>query len=60
MNESAARRRAGSCLDATPLLKARDLSRTFGETRALDSCSLLVAPGEIHALVGENGSGKRR
>jgi ABC-type sugar transport system ATPase subunit len=41
-----------------PCLEARDLCRSFGETRALDACSLGVLPGEIHALVGENGSGK--
>jgi ABC-type sugar transport system ATPase subunit len=39
-----------------PLLEARDLRRTFGETIALDSCSITVARGEIHAVVGENGS----
>jgi ABC-type sugar transport system ATPase subunit len=43
---------------ATPLLAARELRRTFGETIALASCSLSVRAGEIHALVGENGSGK--
>jgi ABC-type sugar transport system ATPase subunit len=40
------------------LLEAKDIRRTFGETIALDSCTLLVKPGEIHAVVGENGSGK--
>jgi ABC-type sugar transport system ATPase subunit len=34
------------------------LSRSFGETRALNSASLRVCHGEIHSLVGENGSGK--
>jgi ribose transport system ATP-binding protein len=34
------------------------LSRSFGETRALNSATLRVCPGEIHSLVGENGSGK--
>jgi len=34
------------------------LSRSFGETRALNSAGLRVRPGEIHSLVGENGSGK--
>src|SRR5882757_2939205 len=41
-----------------PLLEAKDIRRTFGETIALDSCSVSVAPGEIHAVVGENGSGR--
>jgi ABC-type sugar transport system ATPase subunit len=34
------------------------LSRSFGETRALNSATLRVCAGEIHSLVGENGSGK--
>ena len=35
-----------------------DLSRSFGQTRALSSATLRLYPGEIHSLVGENGSGK--
>ena len=34
------------------------LTRSFGETRALVDATLTLAAGEIHALVGENGSGK--
>lgn len=41
-----------------PLVEIEDLSRSFGETRALVCAALAVAHGEIHALVGENGSGK--
>jgi ABC-type sugar transport system ATPase subunit len=41
-----------------PLLEAKDIRRTFGETIALHSCSVSVVPGEIHAVVGENGSGQ--
>ncbi len=41
-----------------PALSVRDLSKTFAGTRALDSFSVSIAAGEIHALVGENGSGK--
>ena len=33
-------------------------TRSFGETRALQGANLTVAGGEIHALAGENGSGK--
>ena len=39
-------------------LDIEDLSRSFGETKALRSATLRVAPGEIHSLAGENGSGK--
>ncbi len=40
------------------LLDAREVSKTFGEQRALDSVSLRIRRSEVHALVGENGSGK--
>ncbi|WP_198144209.1 sugar ABC transporter ATP-binding protein [Parafrankia sp. EUN1f] len=34
------------------------MSKTFGAQLALDSVDLTVRMGEIHALVGQNGSGK--
>lgn len=39
-------------------LVVEGLSKTFAGPPALDRFDLEVAPGEIHALVGENGSGK--
>jgi ribose transport system ATP-binding protein len=41
-----------------PVLRLERLSKTFGGTRALRDVSLEIAPGEIHALVGQNGCGK--
>jgi ABC-type sugar transport system ATPase subunit len=41
-----------------PLLEARELSKSFGPTRALRSAGIELRAGEIHALVGENGAGK--
>ena len=40
------------------MLHLAHVSKTFGETRAVDDVSLSVQRGEIVALVGENGAGK--
>lgn len=40
------------------VLAARGLAKAFGATQAVRSASLEVRAGEIHAIVGENGSGK--
>jgi putative spermidine/putrescine transport system ATP-binding protein len=39
-------------------VQLRDLSRTFGTTRALDGLSIEMAPGELVALLGPSGCGK--
>lgn len=39
-------------------LRVEDVSKHFGETRALSEVSLSVLPASVHALVGENGAGK--
>ena len=41
-----------------PAIKMRNISKTFGTTRANDRVWLDVYRGEILALLGENGSGK--
>ena len=41
-----------------PALRIVGLSKTFPGQRALDDVDLEIAAGEIHALVGQNGSGK--
>jgi ribose transport system ATP-binding protein len=43
---------------ARPRLTVTDMSKTFGRSRVLDQVSLNLMPGEIHALIGHNGSGK--
>jgi peptide/nickel transport system ATP-binding protein len=40
------------------LLATRDLSRSFGHIKAVDSVSLRIEAGETLALVGQSGSGK--
>ncbi len=40
------------------ILEMRGITKTFPGVRALDTVSLSVRRGEIHALVGENGAGK--
>ncbi len=43
----------------TPLaVRARDITKCFGEVVALDGIDLDVAPGRVHGLVGPNGAGK--
>ncbi|KWX00924.1 ABC-type sugar transport system [Carbonactinospora thermoautotrophica] len=40
------------------MIRARQVSKVFGSTMALDSVSLDLLPGEVHVLLGENGAGK--
>ena len=39
-------------------LSATNLTKQFGEFRALDDVDLSVVVGRVHALLGENGAGK--
>ena len=43
---------------ANTRLSLTGITKAFGATRALNSVSLDVAAGEVHALIGENGAGK--
>ncbi|HEY1777107.1 MAG TPA: sugar ABC transporter ATP-binding protein [Solirubrobacteraceae bacterium] len=40
------------------VLSVQGLAKAYGPTQALRSASLSLAPGEVHAVIGENGSGK--
>lgn len=42
----------------TPRLEVRGISKSFGGIVALRDVSFAVAPGTVHALLGENGAGK--
>ena len=41
-----------------PALRLRNVSKTFGGVRALQSVDFEVRRGEVHCLAGENGCGK--
>jgi ribose transport system ATP-binding protein len=45
-------------VEVKPLLLARNVTKIFGATVALKAFDLAVMPGQIHALIGENGAGK--
>ncbi|MGA9761916.1 MAG: ATP-binding cassette domain-containing protein [Gaiellaceae bacterium] len=42
----------------TPLLEVRNLVKTFGRVNALRRANFAVFPGEVVALIGDNGAGK--
>ncbi len=43
---------------ATPILELRGLVKSFGGVKAVSGLDMTVNEGEIHALIGPNGSGK--
>ena len=42
-----------------PILEMRGITKTFGSVTANKDVDLTLYPGEIHALLGENGAGKK-
>src|SRR5437660_704018 len=43
---------------SVPGIEGVAISKSFGGVRALHQASFAAEPGEVHALVGENGAGK--
>jgi len=42
----------------SPVIPIKGVSKTFPGLRALSDVRLELMPGEVHALMGENGSAK--
>src|SRR6476661_9673328 len=40
------------------MLELRNITKRFGDVLANDNINIVVKPGTIHAIVGENGAGK--
>src|SRR5512146_2032116 len=41
-----------------PILRVREVARSFGGIQAVENCTFDVAPGRITGLIGPNGAGK--
>jgi len=40
------------------MLKIENLTKTYGEKRAVDNLTLHILPGEIYGFIGHNGQGE--
>ena len=49
---------ADRCPRSQHMLELRNITKRFGEVLANDNVNIVVKPGTIHAIVGENGAGK--
>src|SRR5689334_3956939 len=49
---------AGPTPSTPPVAEARDITKRYGPTLALDGAGIAVRAGQTHALVGRNGAGK--
>ena len=42
----------------TPLIELRSVGKYFNDDFSLQDISLELVPGDVHVLIGQNGSGK--
>ena len=49
---------AARSVDGRPVVEVLGITKSFDDVLALDHVDLELAPGEVHALLGENGAGK--
>src|SRR6185295_6655904 len=52
------RRLVAACGGRESMISVKNLSKTFGEVKAVDDVSFDVAAGEVFAFLGPNGAGK--
>jgi len=45
-------------MQSSAVLKVTDLAKRYGDVRAVDGVSFIVAPAEVFTLLGPNGAGK--
>ena len=45
-------------MSTEPILSARNLVKRYGRVTAIDHCDFELMPGEILAVIGDNGAGK--
>jgi simple sugar transport system ATP-binding protein len=49
---------AGTTRIAAPAIEVRNITKSYGNVRALQGVSMSVRAGEVHCLLGDNGAGK--
>lgn len=45
-------------LSSSPIIQVKDLSKDFGEIKAVDRLSFAVPAGQVYGFLGQNGAGK--
>jgi len=58
VRSATADRASSAAANGGPLLRLQDIGKNFGPVRALTDINLDIPPGQVTALVGDNGAGK--